>query len=88
LVALGEHGGDEVRGDIHVVVEVPEQARRGGRQLRDGAVRGVGVVLVRLLDDAGLRAEAGDDRHLARERGAEGVDRLDAQAVPDLFRVF
>src|SRR5581483_649092 len=41
----------------------------------------------RVLDDAGLRAEAGDDRHLPRERGAEGVDRLDAQAMADVARV-
>src|SRR5205823_8943174 len=80
-------GGDEVRGDLDVVVEVQEEPRRGGRELVDRAHAGVVVVLVRVLDDAGLRAEAGDHRHLARERGAEGVDGLDAKAMPDVAGV-
>ena len=87
LVALREHGGDEVGGDLDVVVEVQQQPRRGGRELVDRAHAGVVVVLVRVLDDAGLRAEAGDHRHLARERGAEGVDGLDAKAMPDVAGV-
>src|SRR5438445_3083549 len=61
-----------------------EQRARGGRELVDRAQAGFPVVLPRVLDDAGLGAEPGDDRHLARERGAEGVDRLHAQAVRDL----
>ena len=64
-----------------------EEPRRGGRELVDRAHAGVVVVLVRVLDDAGLRAEAGDHRHLARKRGAEGVDGLDAQAMPDVGSV-
>jgi hypothetical protein len=41
-------------------------------------------VLARVLDNPGLRAEARHDRHLARERGAESVDGLDAQAVREV----
>src|SRR5213076_1753346 len=45
-------------------------------------VQGRGV-----LDDLGLAAEAREHRHLARERGAQRVDGLDAQAVGDLGSV-
>ena len=36
-----------------------------------------------VFDHAGLGAEAGDHRHLAREAGAEGVDGLDTEAMGD-----
>ena len=87
LVALREHGGDEVGGDLDVVVEMQQELRRSGRELVHRAQRRFAVMLVRVLDDAGLRAESRDHRHLARERGAEGVDGLDAKAMPDVAGV-
>jgi hypothetical protein len=54
-------------------VRIVEAAQRAERRF---AIQAGGV-----LDDLGLRAEAREHRHLARERGAQRVDGLDAQAV-------
>jgi hypothetical protein len=83
LVALREHGGDERGGGLDVVVEVQEEPARRRGKLIDRSEGSFPVVLVRVLDDAGLGAEARHHRHLARERGAEGVDGLDAETVGD-----
>ena len=64
-----------------------EQLLASGIELPEDARRRFEVELARVFDDLGLRAEARQHRHLPRERGAEGVDGLDAKAVRDLAGV-
>src|SRR5881296_3151374 len=86
-VAALEHLGELLGGERDVVVEVREQPLSRGIELLEHARRGLLVEGLRVFDDLGLGTEAGEHRHLPRERGAERVDRLDAQAVGDLGRV-
>jgi hypothetical protein len=47
--------------------------------LRQRGARGLAVEVPGVLEALGLRPELGEHRHLPRERGAEGVDGLDAK---------
>src|SRR5690606_25445054 len=78
-VPVPEQVGEERRGKADVVVEVREEPHRGRRELFQRLPRRLRVELGRVLDDLRLRTEAREYRHLARERRAERVDRLDAK---------
>src|SRR5882762_10514338 len=86
-VAVVEHVGEQPGRERHVVVEMREQLLTRRIELLEDAGSRFPIEVARVLDDLGLRAEAGQHRHLPRERGAEGVDGLDPQTVRDLARV-
>jgi len=86
-VAVVEHVGEEPGRERHVVVEMREELLARRIELLEDAGSRLEIEIARVLDDIGLRAEARQHRHLPRERGAEGVDGLDAKAVRDLARV-
>ncbi len=83
-VAVVEHVGEQPGRERHVVVEMREELLTRRIELLEDAGSRFQIEVARVLDDLGLGAEAGEHRHLARERGAERVDGLDAQAVGDL----
>ena len=86
LVAAREHARDEAGGLALVAVEVGEQVRdRVGARVvalehRERAHGRLVEQVARVVHEAGLPPEAREHGHLARERGVEGVDGLDAQA--------
>ncbi len=86
LVAPREHALDQRARERPVAVEVDQQALEPARERvpaldpRKRALRGLAVELACVVDDGRHGAHARQHRHLARERGAQGVDGLDAQA--------
>ena len=85
VVATAEHPGQQRRHVLDVVVEIAEQTldvgrhRLAGLDQRDRRSRRLEIQVGRVLDHLARAAEPGQDRHLARERGAQRIDRLDAE---------
>ena len=86
VVTPRQHAGNELGGNAGAVVQVGQEVRHvvGGRfagvEQRQGVARRLEVELARVLHALGLGAKAREHRHLARERGAQRVYGLHAQA--------